>query len=71
MQQVAIGNRVRSLRHAAGLTQQSLAERAGLAMRTVTLIEAGEDTRLSTLTAIAGVLDVTLEELFADDNPAA
>jgi transcriptional regulator with XRE-family HTH domain len=59
------------LRHAAGLTQQSLAERAGLAMRTVTLIEAGEDTRLSTLTAIAGVLDVTLEELFADDNPAA
>lgn len=56
---------VRRLRQDAGLTQQGLADRADLSLRTVTRIEAGEEARVVTLTAIANVLGVSISELLA------
>jgi transcriptional regulator with XRE-family HTH domain len=61
-----IPNRVREHREAAGLTQQVLATRAGLAIRTIARIEDGEDTKLGTLRAIAQVLDLELADLLLD-----
>lgn len=69
MESIPFGNRVRLFRVAAGLTQQTLAERAGIALRTLSLIENGEDTRLSTLYAIAEALDIPLRELLGDGRP--
>jgi transcriptional regulator with XRE-family HTH domain len=62
-------NRVLRARLAAGLTQQVLATRAGLATRTLARIEDGEDTKVSTLAAIAEVLGVELGDLI--ETPAA
>lgn len=63
MEDLLIGGNVREARQQAGLTQQTLAERAGLALKTLSRIENGEDMNLSTLAAIAAALDVTLGEL--------
>jgi transcriptional regulator with XRE-family HTH domain len=60
---------VRAARQRAGLTQQDLAVRAGLAIRTVARIEAGEgsgEPYLSTLTAIADALGVPVIDLVGD-----
>lgn len=65
---VAYGERVRALRVEAKLSQQALASSAGLSLRTVSRVEAGEDTTIGTLTAIADVLAVAIAELLA---PAA
>lgn len=62
-------NRVREVREKAGLSQQTLAERAGLAIRTVSALENGVvDVRLSTMKAIADVLGVSVTDLI--DEPA-
>jgi len=65
MQHVAseTGARVRDARLRAGLSQQSLATQAGLATKTVQRAEQGEDTKLSTLAAIADVLGVGVADL--------
>jgi transcriptional regulator with XRE-family HTH domain len=57
--------RLKSLRAAAGLTQQALATQAGLSMSLVTQLEYGlrSDPKLSTLQALARVLNVTLDQL--------
>ncbi|MFK0069771.1 helix-turn-helix domain-containing protein [Streptomyces sp. NPDC091046] len=63
------GDRLRFLRHRAGLTQQSLAERAGLDKQAVSLIEnAHQIPRLDTLWCLARALDLTMSELVADDR---
>jgi transcriptional regulator with XRE-family HTH domain len=71
VESIALGSRIKEARVAAGLTQQALAFKAGIALRTLSHIENGEDTKLSTLRAIAGVLDVPLTDLISDDIPAA
>lgn len=74
MQDLAIASKVRAARRRVGMTQQTLAERAGLALKTLSRIENGEDMTLSTLAAIAAALDLSLGELLeTDDNtqPAA
>jgi transcriptional regulator with XRE-family HTH domain len=60
-----MGMRLRRLREAAGLTQQELANQAGLSISAVTQTESGQkkDPRLSTVLALARVLGVTLDEL--------
>jgi transcriptional regulator with XRE-family HTH domain len=58
-----IGPAVRRAREARGLTQQTLATSAGIALRTLIRIEQGEDMRIGTLTAIADVLGVSLSDL--------
>ena len=67
-----IGDRLKRLRTAAGLTQQALATKAGLSMSAVIHIEKGRipDPRGSTLKALAGALGVTVDELLSDEPEA-
>ncbi|MGW0134812.1 helix-turn-helix domain-containing protein [Streptomyces sp. NPDC003299] len=62
------GDRVRALRTSRGLTQQALAERAGLDKQAVSLIEnAHQSPRLDTVWRLATAMDLTVSELTADD----
>jgi transcriptional regulator with XRE-family HTH domain len=67
---VVTGAKIRQRRVAAGMTQQALAEDAGVALRTLVRIEQGEDVRLGTLTALADAFGITVSELLADDAEA-
>lgn len=62
----ALGRKVRTLREAAGLSQQALAERSGLAIRTMTRLEQGEATKVATVEAVAAALGTTASELLAE-----
>jgi transcriptional regulator with XRE-family HTH domain len=63
------GDRLRSLRHRAGLTQQALAERADLDKQVVSLIEnAHQSPRLDTVKRIAHALGISVAELVGDDR---
>ena len=57
--------RIRALREAHGLTQETFAERADLSYKHYQQVEAGRkfDIRLSTLIKMADALDLTLREL--------
>lgn len=66
MEDLSLGGIIRAARQQAGITQQTLAERAGLALKTLSRIENGEDMNLSTLTAIAAALDMTPAELLGE-----
>jgi transcriptional regulator with XRE-family HTH domain len=67
-----IGERVRELRVAAGLSQQALSNAAGLSTSVVSQLEQGtnQDPRLSTLLALADAMGVTLDELAGRTPPA-
>lgn len=58
--------KTRELREAAGLSQQALSSRAGIAIRTLVRVEQGEDTTLGTLRQIANALDVSVSTLIGD-----
>lgn len=60
-----LGTEVRRLREAAGLSQQALATRANIAMRTLARIEQGEDVRLATLALLATALGTSAAALLA------
>jgi len=72
VEQRAFGRRVAELRREAGRTQSTLAERAGVTVRYVQAVEAGDhNPRLTTLLALARGLDVAPAELFVPPtNPA-
>lgn len=55
--------RIKAARERAGLSQQVLATRAGIGMRTLVRIEAGEDVRYSTLVALANALNLEVGAL--------
>lgn len=58
---------IRAAMAAQRLTNQKLAEKAGLSAFTVSLVRNGSPTvRLSTLKAIADALGISLADLFAD-----
>ena len=63
--------RIRQLREAKGLTQESFAERAGLTYKHYQQVEAGRksDVRLSTLIKMAEGLGLKLSELVDFDLP--
>ncbi|MDD2765390.1 MAG: helix-turn-helix transcriptional regulator [Opitutaceae bacterium] len=63
--------RVRQLREARGLTQETFAERAGLTYKHYQQVEAGRkyDIRLSTLIKMADGLELELKELLDFDAP--
>jgi transcriptional regulator with XRE-family HTH domain len=67
-----IGQSVKDLRAAVGLTQQELAVKAGLSVSVVSQIEQGTnaDPRLSTLAALARALGVNLDQLAGGTTPA-
>jgi len=59
-----IGQKIKELRIKKGLTQEELAERTNLSVRTIQRIESGEvDPRTYTLSLLAEALDVELESL--------
>lgn len=68
----AIGVRIRRMRKARGLTQQSLAELSNQEPSNISHIERGA-TKLSlpTLVNIANALGVTVDELLCDSLPAS
>lgn len=53
----ALGEQVRQLRIAEGMSQADLADRANVGVATVQRLESGSDSSLGTLIAIARVLD--------------
>ncbi|WP_012268559.1 helix-turn-helix domain-containing protein [Leuconostoc citreum] len=57
---------VSQLRKQHGLTQQELADKSYVTIRTVQRLEAGEDVSLSSLSAIANALSVPISGLFDD-----
>jgi transcriptional regulator with XRE-family HTH domain len=59
--------RLRSLRDAAGLTQQALADRAGMRVQMLSRLEQGgrSDPRWSTVCGLATALEVSTEEFRA------
>ena len=65
----ATGQRVRDERARLGLSQEKLAGLAGITTRTVRRIEAGEETTVGTLAAIAEALGIPFGDLI--DDPAA
>ncbi|QWG14296.1 helix-turn-helix domain-containing protein [Bradyrhizobium sediminis] len=63
----AVGREIRRLRRGVGLSQEQLAERAGLHRNYVGLLERGErNASLTTLFAVARSLGVSLGELFSN-----
>jgi len=59
-----VGSRIRELRRARGLTQESLGERAGLSYKFIGEVERGmANPTLDTLAGIATALDVDVPEL--------
>ena len=59
-----MGARIRRLRKAKGMSQQDVADKAGLTRVFITRVEAGQqDPSLSTINAIARALDVSAAEL--------
>lgn len=65
-----IGTRIRAMRNAKGLTQQKLADIAGLDYRYIGALERGErNFSIDTLEKVLVALDVSLTELtYADDK---
>jgi transcriptional regulator with XRE-family HTH domain len=60
-----IGDQLKELRKAAGLSQMELARASGLSLSVITQLEQGRatDPKLSTLKALAKALGCTLDEL--------
>jgi transcriptional regulator with XRE-family HTH domain len=64
-ERAALGRRIRTLREERGLTQEALAERAGLQRPVVGYLERGErDFGVSHLWDLAEALDVPVADLF-------
>lgn len=60
------GNRIRLLRGECGLTQEQLAERAGISVDFLSLIERGKNSpSFDNLDDLADALDVTVAQLFS------
>jgi len=61
-----LGQRIRVLRETLSFTQEQLAEKAGISVSFVSMIERGERTpHVETLVAISGALGITVSQLFA------
>ena len=59
-----VENEIKKLRIAKHLSQEQLAEKAKVSVRTIQLLEAGDDASISTLNLVAGALGVEVGELF-------
>ena len=70
MDQVKIGNLVRTLRRQKDMTQQELAQRLGLSGKTVSKWECGQGCPdLSVLPGLAAILGVSMEDLLSGQLP--
>ncbi len=62
---IEFGNNLRAERNRQNLSQEALAEKAGLQMQHISKIEKGDaDIRLSTLIAILKALNLKFEQLY-------
>jgi transcriptional regulator with XRE-family HTH domain len=70
---VDIGDRIRAVRKAAGLTQEEVARRSGLTLKAVGEVERGEvqDPHVSSLASIARALGVEIADLLREPVPLA
>ncbi|MCH3905288.1 MAG: helix-turn-helix domain-containing protein [Lactobacillus sp.] len=59
-----INNRIKELRQTKHLSQEQLAEKAQISVRTIQRLEAGADASISTLNLVAGALGVEVGDLF-------
>jgi transcriptional regulator with XRE-family HTH domain len=68
---MGLGQKVREMRTALGLSQEHLAHRAGVSLNAVHKLEAGRitDPHFSTLSGIARALDTTVAELVGEEVP--
>lgn len=63
--------RIVEIRQAQGWTQERLADKSGVGLRTIQRLEAGQDASLETLSLIAEALRVSVRDLFSViDDPA-
>ncbi|MFL5737479.1 MAG: helix-turn-helix domain-containing protein [Actinomycetota bacterium] len=62
---------IRKAREERGWSQEQLAYRSGLSAKTIQKLEAGEDTRVSTLRKIADALGVAVDSLLPDPEVEA
>lgn len=70
IQHLSFGHRVRDLRQARGLSQEKLAEIAGLHRTYVSSLERGQrNIGLDNILALAAALEVSPAELFAEQAP--
>lgn len=60
--------RISLLRKSKGFTQEKLAEKSNLSIRTIQRLESGEDASLESLRLVANALDVHVDELFETVN---
>lgn len=67
-----LGKRLKKRRLEMNLSQEEIAERSGLARRTITAIENGEGSTLTTLIAMLRALDAldVLEDFLPDTGPS-
>ncbi len=69
---IAVGARIRLLRKVRGLSQQSLAEAAGVTFQQIQKYERGANrVSASMLSRIAGTLNTPVSEMFGEVNPAS
>lgn len=63
-----VKNKIKQLRMAKRMSQEQLAEKAQVSVRTIQRLEAGEDASISTLNLVAGALGVEVGDLFPTSN---
>ena len=61
-----IGNRIQQERQKMGLTQEQLAEKAGISQNFISLIENGRNMSLAVIIKLAGIFGVTVDYLLSD-----
>lgn len=62
-----IKNKISQLRQERGLSQEQLAEKAHVSVRTIQRLEAGDDASITTLNLVANALAVKVNDLFAEE----
>ena len=60
---------LKQLRIQKGLSQEALAEKSNISVRTLQRIENGKNANMTTLTTLAGVLEVDVETLTCTNSP--
>lgn len=63
-----VNNRIKQLRLSKNLSQEQLAEKSKVSVRTIQRLEAGNEASIETLNLVAGALGVPVKELFDDST---
>ncbi len=62
-------NKLKLIRTKNGLSQEALAEKSGVSVRTIQRLEAGNDGSIDTMNLLASALNVSLTDLFITKDP--